>query len=332
MKKQNISVKEIAELAGTSTATVSRVLNRNGRYSKDTEQRVLEVVKKTGYRRNELARGLRASNSNLVGILVPDITNVFYASLVKVIQDALLKDKIVALACNTNEDHEQAKRFVRIFEDHNADGIIYIGNNDLTRLPHLPVMYVDRDPRAEMDVGDQNYAMIECDNILGGYLAGKELVRKGCREFVYAAYRLEISTHQKRLQGFRQALQEAGMDIPEDHILDAQWSSMKEGYKLMRQAYEKFPGTDGVFFAADSLAVGALQFLNRHGISVPKRVKLVGFDDAGMCEVMNLTTVRQPVDEIGQLAAERIIQMIAGEKISMKRQRLPVELIVRGTT
>ena len=181
MKKQNISVKEIAELAGTSTATVSRVLNRNGRYSKDTEQRVLEVVKKTGYRRNELARGLRASNSNLVGILVPDITNVFYASLVKVIQDALLKDKIVALACNTNEDHEQAKRFVRIFEDHNADGIIYIGNNDLTRLPHLPVMYVDRDPRAEMDVGDQNYAMIECDNILGGYLAGKELVRKGCR-------------------------------------------------------------------------------------------------------------------------------------------------------
>ena len=332
MKKQNISVKEIAELAGTSTATVSRVLNRNGRYSKDTEQRVLEVVKKTGYRRNELARGLRASNSNLVGILVPDITNVFYASLVKVIQDALLKDKIVALACNTNEDHEQAKRFVRIFEDHNADGIIYIGNNDLTRLPHLPVMYVDRDPRAEMDVGDQNYAMIECDNILGGYLAGKELVRKGCREFVYAAYRLEISTHQKRLQGFRQALSEAGMDIPEDHILDARWSSMKEGYELMRLAYEKFPGTDGVFFAADSLAVGALQFLNRHGISVPQRVKLVGFDDAGMCEVMNLTTVRQPVDEIGQLAAERIIQMIAGEKISVKRQRLPVELIVRGTT
>lgn len=332
MKKQNISVKEIAELAGTSTATVSRVLNRNGRYSKDTEQRVLEVIKQTGYRRNELARGLRASNSNLVGILVPDISNVFYASLVKAIQDTLLKEKVVALACNTDEDHEQARDFVRIFEDHNVDGIIYIGNNALTRLPHLPVVYVDRDPRTDMDVDNQNYAMVECDNILGGYLAGQELVRKGCREFVYAAYNLEITTHQKRLQGFRQALAEESLDIPEDHILNARWSSMKEGYELMRLATEKFPRADGIFFAADSLAIGALQFMNRHGISVPDKVKLIGFDDASMCEVMNLTTVRQPVSEIGQLAAERIMQLIAGEKIDVKRQRLPVELIARGTT
>ncbi len=332
MKKQNISVKNIADMARTSTATVSRVINQNGRFSKETEERVLKAIAETGYQPNQLAKGLRASHSGYIGILVPDIANEFYSSITKEIQKELLERGFISLICNTNENQEQAGHFIKIFESHNVDGIIYIGNNMLGRLPLFPIVYVDRDPRDQNCESDLDFSMIECDNIYGGYLAGRELVSKGCRKIAYVTYDLAISNHRKRFQGIKKALGEANLKIEEGHIFETNSASMRAGFEIMERIFRVFPETDGIFFGADVLAMGAMFYLSKHGISIPDQIKIVGFDDLSMSSVMGLTTIRQPVKEMGRAAVSRIIQLIAGEKNGQQKQRLPVELIVRQTT
>ena len=331
MKKQNVSVKEIARLAGTSTATVSRVLNQNGRFSRETEEKVLKAIKETGYEINPLARGLRATHSNIIGILVPDMAYEFYSAIAKEIQDTLLEHGYLALVCNTDEKLEQARQFVRLFRNYNADGIIYIGDNELTELPDLPIVYVDRDPRDMEGRGNENYTMVECDNIQGGYLAGRELIKNGCRRIVYIANNVHVTNHRKRLQGLRSALEEEGIELKESCIYDAEGFYMEEGFAAAESALTDHPDTDGIFCTSDPLAFGCLNYLTKNGISVPDQIKLVGFDDHSMSSAMDLTTIRQPVREMGRTAAIRIMDMIAGKEIAPKRVRLPVELVERGT-
>ena len=332
MKKQQVSVKEIAALAGTSTATVSRVLNQNGRFSKETEKKVLKAIADTGYQLNPLARGLRATHSNIVGILVPDITYEFYAAVTKGIQEALLEKQYLTLVCNTDENIEQAGKFVQMFRNYNADGIIYIGNNEVTELPDLPIVYVDRDPRDQKDPAEFNYTLVECDNIEGGYLAGKELTEKGCRKIAYIVYDITVSNHKKRFQGLRDALQERGVSISTDSIIKAKSFQIDAGFEATKKAMETHPDTDGLFYSSDLLAIGGLKYMRSCGISVPEQVKLVGFDDHTISSIMGLTTIRQPVNEMGRQAGLRIVRMITGDEIKHQHRRLPVELIKRETT
>ncbi|MBR2528604.1 MAG: LacI family DNA-binding transcriptional regulator [Blautia sp.] len=332
MKKHQVSVKEIAQLAGTSTATVSRVLNQNGRFSKETEERVRKVIAETGYQLNPLARSLRTTHSNIIGILVPDIGYEFYGTITKKIQETLMENDYMALVSNTGENLEQAAQYVQIFKNYNADGIIYIGNNEITELPELPIVYVDRDPRDAQDMTEENYTLIECDNIQGGYLAGEELIRKGCRHIAYIVFDQTVSTHRKRLQGLRSALSKADLDISDQYIITTGSFLIEEGFAAVKQLMTSHPDVDGIFFSSDSLAFGGLRYLNQAGFSVPGQVKLIGFDDHSTSSVIGLTTIRQPVSEIGLQAGLRMVRMIAGEEIHRQRRRLPVELVVRGTT
>ncbi len=192
MNKKKLTVKDIAQLAGTSVATVSRVINKNGRFSPETEKKVWEIIDKYGYVTNQQARGLRAQRSNTVGILVPNISNEFYSRITKETQVTLSGMGYMSLICNTEEKHEEAKKYLQIFRQQNTDGIIYIGNNELTGLTDIPVVYVDRDPRDEQEYPEP-YCMVECDNIQGGRLVGKLLAKAGVKHPAYVCYEIGIS-------------------------------------------------------------------------------------------------------------------------------------------
>ena len=280
MVQKKLSVKEIAEMAGTSVATVSRVINQNGRFSKDTEKRVKEIIEKYDYQPNQLARGLRVNHTQVIGILVPDITE----SL------------------------------------------------------HIPTVYIDRDPRdmkrEEKPGSEENYAMIECDNIQGGYLAGQELACKGAKKIAYVCYGGTLSTIKKRLQGFKEALAEYEIEINPKYGIYVNEVSLEEGSRAAQYIMENLGGADGIFFMTDILAVGGLSYLVNPNIKVPDQVKVVGFDDISMSRMIypKLTTIHQPVQEYGRLAAERIVDMINGKDVEIQRQRIPVNLVVRETT
>ena len=338
MGQKKISVKEIAEMAGTSVATVSRVINQNGRFSKETEKRVKDIIEQYGYQPNQLARGLRVSHTQIIGILVPDITNEFFASITREVQKHLLSMNYMTLICSTNENVMEAKEQIQMLLSQKVGGIIYIGGEDITESVHIPTIYIDRAPaeikRGEKHKVEENYAMIECDNIQGGYLAGQELARKGARKIAYVCYGETLPTIQKRLKGFQTALSEYQIEIQPEAGVYVKEVSLEEGSKATQYIMQELDGIDGIFFMTDMLAVGGLSYLVNNGIRVPEQVKVVGFDDISMSRMIypKLTTIHQPVQEYGRLAAERIVDMINGKEILVRRQQIPVSLVIRETT
>ena len=331
--QKNLSVKDIAQLAGTSVATVSRVLNHNGRFSKETEQRVLDVIEKYGYEPNQLARGLRAKQARTIGVLVPDLSKDFYANMTMEVQRNLLDKGYMAIIGSSDENIDNTRRFLSFLKTRKVDGLIYIGNSDLKPEISIPTVYIDRDPRDSIPDFD-DYAMVECDNIQGGYLAGMELIEQGCRHICLASYPFFISTHRKRLQGFRQAMEEAGIDFPEDHIFEIFENHLDTGYNTMKMILKKHPDTDGVFMISDYLALAALKYLQRNNISVPEQIRIIGFDDIKGCRFTTpeLTTIRQPIAEMARVGVERMMDILEKKPIETQRLRLPVELIRRGST
>ena len=147
MKNENISIKEIARLAGTSVATVSRVINQNGRFSKETEKRVREIIEKYNYRPNELARSLRVDKAQVVGVIVPDITNEFFSYIARKIEVDLLKQGYMAVICDTNESLEMEKQYIETLKAMRIGGIIYVsGDQKIEPIKDIPAVYVDRKP------------------------------------------------------------------------------------------------------------------------------------------------------------------------------------------
>lgn len=332
MKK--LSLKDIADMAETSVATVSRVINQNGRFSKETEQRVKSIIEEYGYQPNQLARSLRVNYTKVIGIIVPDITNEFFARIIREAQKVLLEKHYLTLICSSNENYMEARDLIRILTGEKVDGIIYIGEALTGEKVQIPIVYIDRDPKGQGEDIPENYSIIECDNVQGGYLAGHELITKGARNITFVKLRAEMSTTRKRLLGFQQALKEAGMTWRECQESYVEEVSLEAGKRAMESIVKNHPEVDGVFFMSDQLGVGALEYLNNAGICVPEQMKIVGFDDTSISEVCvpKLTTVHQPASEMGKRAAQQVLSLIQGESLIEQRQCLPVTLVVREST
>lgn len=321
-------------MAGTSVATVSRVINQNGRFSKDTEQRVRDIIEKCGYQPNQLARGLRVNRTQVIGIIVPDITNEFFASIIREVQKTLLEKHYLTLICSSNENNVEARELVRMLLGQKVDGLIYIGEDLSTENSQIPIVYIDRDPGEKCSDIPEKYIMIECDNVQGGYLAGHELIAKGAQNLSFVMLSTEMSTTRKRLLGFQQALEEAGIVLKESQGIYVEEVSLEAGKQAMEAIVKNHPEVDGVFFMSDQLAVGALEYLNSIGMGVPEQMKIVGFDDTSISKVCvpKLTTVHQPASEMGRRAALHMIALIQGESPIEQRQCIPVTMVVREST
>lgn len=334
MENKKISVKDIARMAGTSVATVSRVINQNGRFSKETEQRVREIIEKYDYKPNQLARGLRISHARAVGLMVPDITNEFFARITREVQKNLLMHNYVTLICNSNEDVKEAKDQIEMFMSYKVSGIIYIGGENIIESQNIPTLYIDRDPRDIQIKLSEEHAMIECDNIQGGYLAGRELLQKGVRNPRVVGYNVNLSTIRKRIDGFRKAFEDAEIALSENLFIDVKEVSMQEGARVTKEILEDADGADGIFFTSDVLAIGGIEYLKKAGVKIPQEMKIVGFDDISAGQIIdpNLTTIHQPIEKFGELAADVILSMIEKKEMETNKYRIPVELVVRQTT
>ncbi|MBY6278227.1 LacI family DNA-binding transcriptional regulator [Symbiobacterium thermophilum] len=335
MKKRSVSIKEISELAGVSVATVSRVINRNGRYSKETEQRVLQIIEEYGYQPDLVARGLRTRRLQVVGVIVPDITNEFFARVTQELQNNLFALGYSTIICNTNEEYEKEKRYLAMLRAQKVSGLIYISGLRTEGQPSLlvPTVYIDRKPPRTSETAE--LVFIESANEEGGYLATRSLLDSGCRRVGLITYRPDISSHGDRLRGYRKALEERGLPFDQDLVVQVSRVSMSSGFEAALQLMRAHPEIDGFFCTADLLAYGVLSCLSGPaGMAAGRRIRLVGFDDLSFSgtEAFSLSSVRQSVEEFGRLGAYAVVQMIEGKPLERKHYRLPVELVLRNTT
>ena len=328
---KRVSIIDVAKKAGVSIATVSRVINRNGGYSRETEERVRKTIEECGFTPNVNAIGLRTNRSNSLGVIVPDITNEFFARIIRELDSFLLKHRYSLLVCNSNEDYMLENMHIKGLAEKHVDGIIYIsGQNEIKKMneiKNLPVVYIDRAPgNAEV--------LILSDNEMGGYLAGRELIHKGCRKTLFLRDIRYASTIRSRKDGYIRALQESGIPYSEEMEMSCFPEYGGARSVMERLLREKGCFFDGVFATNDMMALACVNVLAENGIKIPDEVKVVGFDNISLTQFTSpqITTIAQDTRELALRAGETILKMIDNEEIKEKKTIIPVRLVVRGTT
>lgn len=332
MPSKRVTVKDIAELAGVSVATVSRVINQNGRYSAETERRVRQVIEEYDYQPNQLAKGLRQRKTDAIGITVPNISNEFFASMVLAIQGRLFEEGRSLTIYNTNSSLDMERQCHALLAAQNVSGIISVNSREDVRAAlkrPIPTVYIDRFIE-DKDLGSK-VVSISSDNVCGGRLAAEELLRAGCRKLVAITASADSPVTEMRTRGFVEYAVSCGVELSDERIVLSRETSYAQGREAMAGILGSGIEFDGVFCQTDWLAMGALEVLREHGVRVPEDVCVVGYDDILISHFGRppLTTVRQDSTRIGERAAEMIIQMTQGNTPSEQRIVLPVELVRR---
>ncbi len=333
-KKKAVSIKDIAKLCNVSVPTVSRVINNAGGYSAETEQKVRQVIMETGYQPSMLAKGLRTNATQSIGIVVPDITNEFFASITLAIQMTLHEHSFTAMICNTNEQPSIQAQQLEMLRSSRVSGIIFISGEDIADedlADGIPKVFVDRIP---WNAESKGAVTIETDNYMGGRLAAGALLDAGCRRIAGLFDGRGFSTQAARYSGFLRAHQDRGMDAIRELYYPVPQVSVDGGYRAVRMLIESGTEFDGLFCYSDLLAYGAIRALSEAGISVPNQVLVTGYDGTTFSGwgKPSLTTVEQPVAEMGRLAAEIVLKMSKHEQLEQKHFKLSVRLVQRDST
>ena len=325
------TMKDVAAHAAVSVATVSAVLNGNKYVSSGLTQRVRESIKQLGYERNSLAQGLKMQTSHAIGLIISDITNPFFTSVVRGVEDVANTRNFSLILGNTDEDLKKEKSYIRLLESKRADGLIVAvtaGSHEYLHAwpaQHLPLVSIDRSLFA---LGIDSVLV---DNVAGACKAVEHLIKLGHRRIGVVTGIPGITTTEERLIGYKQALEAHG--IPFDPTLVAVADSRVEGGKFgTLQLLTQGTTRPTAFFVMNGLMViGALQAITEVGLCCPQDIALVGFDDFEWAAVMHprLTTVRQPTYEIGQRAAQLLFERLEKRDSVPQEVRLLPQLIIR---
>ncbi len=322
------SIREVAKLAGVSAATVSRVMNGTANVEEEKRLRVLDAIEKTGFRPNELARALFKKSSRIIGVIVPNIENPFFSELAKAVEEAAYLSGYRILFCNSDDDPEKENMNIQMLVQMNADGLIITTNCDSTSRVlvdcPIPAVIVDR-KLTQVEAT----AFIESDHYKGGRLAAEHLFACGCRNVVCMRGPLGYSSGRQRYQGYRDVCAERG--------IAEQWIDCEYNYEAGKEAAQEllkhFPETDGVIACNDMVAISVYKVLSKAGHRIPEDIQLVGFDDikfSSLC-TPEITTVSQPIHDMGTLAVDIIIRHVEGKEFQ-KENVLDVKLVERETT
>ena len=337
VKKKNISIKEIAKLADVSVATVSRVINNNGRFSDKTKEKVETIIKEYGYTANIAAKSLRTSKSKTIGLIVPNIDNEWFSQLALDIENYFFKHNYSVFICNTSQNEEKEVAYFKSLDSKLVDGIICISgietipSDSLTR--DIPIVCIDRKPKDH-----SNAYYVESNHYLGGYLATEELIQQGCKNIAIVSRNKSLSVNKQRLMGYRQALKDYGLtEYKELQILLDPSSANYEGSReAMNQLIKSKIPFDGVFATNDWRAYGVMVALSENHINVPHDVKVIGFDDISISHSCHpsLSTIRQDTVGLAQKASSLLLNLMNDKEIQMEERRfiLPVEVIQRDST
>ena len=328
-----VTIREVAESAGVSYATVSHVINNTRLVSHETRERVLAAMDQLNYRPNALARSLRQGKTNTIGLVLPDSANPFFAEISRGIEDEAFKKGYSVFLCNTELDTQRELFYVDVLSKKQVDGIIFVAAGDqadsldLLLRRNMPVVMIDRDlPNVEVDA-------VLTDHQLGGFLATRHLLELGHQRIACIAGPSSITPSAERITGYRKALEEAGIPYDENLIIRGDYHA-QSGMDITHSILKMNPRPTAIFALNDLMALGALRAAAEANCSVPGDLAVVGYDDLEIARFTNppLTTISQPKKEIGAQAIHLLVDRISHKSRPPKRLVLPPELVVRRST
>lgn len=310
---------DVAKLAGVSPTTVSRVINKKGYLSEKTIQKVNDAMRELGYKPNNLARSLQGKSAKLIGLIFPNIRHIFYAELIDKLEHELFKKGYKTIICNSEHDSEKEREYIEMLEANQVDGIISgshnLGIEDYNRVT-APIISFDRNLSPDIPV-------VSSDNYGGGVLSAQTLVKTGAKDIIM----ITGNDNSNSPTGLRHA--GFASILPDAPIINvsSDFSPVRKEMEIKNILTQQKP--DAIFASDDLTAILIINIAKELGISVPDQLKVIGYDGTYFIEnyYPQLTTVKQPLEEIAFLCVELLLQKIEGKKVATTGYFLPVTLL-----
>lgn len=331
-----VTISDIANAVGVSRMTVSRALNHKPRVSAETKARVLKVAEELNYIPNALARSLTMQETKMIGIILPDNVNPYYARLIRGIEETVSASGYTVVLCNTGEQMDKEMKCLRLLKERRPDGLIITPTQKSAKQilalkeENVPFVLINR------HFQEMKTDYVLCDNVEGGYLAVTHLIQLGHRRIAHIGGPEEISTARERLIGYKKALQRNGIQFNTELLVrsDLKPESMAE---LVSRLFMLKQRPTAIFVFNDFLAISVLTVLKERGLRVPDDVAVVGYDDIEVASVLELTTISQPKYEIGKQAARMLLERMRDRKTGQSSAEvhevvLQPKLVIRGSS
>lgn len=328
------TIQDVAKRAKVSIATVSRVLNGTAYVNEEVTARVREAVKELQYQPSRAARALRANRATIIGLLISDIQNPFFTTLIRGVEDVAQHNGYSIILCNSDENPRKQRQYIEVLCAERVAGAIVVPTSEqsrelrLFREHDIPVICVDR------RVKDGSTDAVLVDNVRGAYDAVSHLITSGYRRVGIITGPTDTTTGRERLEGYRKALHDAG--IAHDPALE-RIGSFKEndGRQHTNDLLGLVEPVDALFVVNNLMTLGALEAIHARNLRIPDDIAIVGFDEMpwAALSAISLTTVTQPVYELGSTAALRLFQRMENPSVFSKQEiMLAPTLCIRGSS
>ena len=325
-----VTIKEVSQKAGVSTATVSRVFNNTGLVDEETRQRVLDASKELRYMPNAVGRSLSTRRTDSIGLLLPDIYGEFFSEVIRGADQTAQQNRYHLLVSSSHNHRNEIEAALRVMSGR-VDGLILMSPQIdaqalISNLPvNLPVVLLN------CFVDGVSFDSLNVDNLGGAYQMTQHLIQHGHERIVVITGHDDNLDADGRIRGYRQALQENHLPISEDWEISGSFSE-ESGYMAVQKVLALTPRPTAIFALNDSMAIGALGALREFGVAIPQEMALVGFDDIPIARFLSptLTSVRVSIHELGALAMQKLVHAIR-EKNNHAKQHvvIPTSLALR---
>lgn len=324
-----ITIEDVAKLANTSIATVSRVMNNKGGYSAKTKKRVLKAIESLGYESNAIARSLKRNKTNTIGVLVPNVSSMLSNEILNGIEDYASSHNYSVLTSYSYSEPEKVMRSLKTFQQQRVDGLIFV--SDILREEYYNYILKMNIPMVMAANEDDRYpvSFVKVDDFKAVHDAVSYLIEMGHRKIgMISGHPSEPIAGKVRMEGYKKALADANIEVDEKKIIYRDDFDFESGREIFKELVTKHPDITAIFAASDELAVGALNKANELGINIPEDISLIGYDDIPISTMVwpALTTVSQPLEKIGYEATRELIKKIDDDKKTELHYYIPHEI------
>lgn len=333
------TILHVAKESGVSPATVSRVMNNHPYVKEATRNKVMEVIGKLEYQRNNMASGLRSNKAYTIGLIVPRISMFFQAEIITAVQRGLYAHGYQLMICQSDDTVEMEKSLVKALHAARVDAVIAACSLHTTDFTHfdilmqggVPVIFYDRVPMHKTEA-----ILIKGDDVNGGYIATSHLIEAGCKKIAHISGPVACNLYKDRSAGFEKAMKEHGLPVKDEWVFHQELTA-QNALSALEKIFRTKNRPDGLFADNDTTAIAALQYAKEHNISVPGELKIVGYSNDPRSSIISpsVTTVEQHPAMMGEKVVETLINVLTHKKKAVADDHpalvIPVTLIKRAS-
>jgi DNA-binding LacI/PurR family transcriptional regulator len=326
-----ITIRSVAEEAGVSIGTVSKVINDSGKISEKTRKKVFQAMQKLNYKPDAAAASLRGKRTKLIGLLVPDISNPFYAGIARSIEDRSHEVGLNVMLCSTDNNTEKEKNYLALLTSQRVDGLVVASAFRSTVLLQETIEQGIPSVLIASEIPQLSINTVTVDDYKGGYLATSHLLDLGHKDIAIISE--NVRSNEPRLAAYKDSMREAGIDVKPEYIMKTEATILK-GYECAKKLLLLEEKPTAIFACNDLLAAGVIQAAKELELDLPRELSVVGFDNTVLSTTTApmLTTVSQPIKQMGAKVVDLLQQEMEESKGYKERLLMAPELIVRQST